>query len=126
MKPNTDQLAKPGSFAFIPEVPLVLLHAPPLRRTHPDPFFYHTKTKCIYNMKSKLYTSHLLSTWNSRVFEFGAVLFLSTIFPGTLLPASVYALSRAASVIVFSGHVGRFIDHGHRMHVVRISIGKSL
>ncbi|KAL1306798.1 hypothetical protein AAFC00_005457 [Neodothiora populina] len=70
----------------------------------------------------KLYISHALSTWNSRVFEFGAVLFLSTIFPGTLLPASVYALSRSASVVLFSGLVGSFIDHGERMYVVRVSI----
>lgn len=77
-------------------------------------------------VRSKLYISHFLSTWNSRVFEFGAVLFLSTIFPGTLLPASVYALARAASVILFSGFVGDFIDHGDRMRVVRISIGTIL
>lgn len=75
-------------------------------------------------VRNKLYVSHFLSTWNSRVFEFGAILFLSTIFPGTLLPASVYALARAASVILFSGFVGRFIDHGERMHVVRTSIGE--
>lgn len=76
--------------------------------------------------RTKLYISHFLSTWNSRVFEFGAVLFLSTSFPGTLLPASVYALSRAASVILFSSIVGNFIDHEERMHVVRISIGETL
>lgn len=75
-------------------------------------------------VRRKLYRSHFLSTWNSRVFEFGAVLFLSTIFPGTLLPASVYALARAASIVLFSGFVGHFIDHGDRMHVVRVSISR--
>merc|ERR1712000_67280 len=39
----------------------------------------------------RLYVSHFLSTWNSRIFEFGAVLYLASIFPGTLLPMSVYA-----------------------------------
>ncbi|KAG6834293.1 hypothetical protein H0H93_010645, partial [Arthromyces matolae] len=39
-----------------------------------------------------LYTSHFLSTWNSRMFEFGAILFLTSIFTGTLLPTSLYAL----------------------------------
>ncbi|GAB7348672.1 hypothetical protein MBLNU459_g7035t1 [Dothideomycetes sp. NU459] len=73
-------------------------------------------------VRTKLYTSHFLSTWNSRVFEFGAVLFLSTIFPGTLLPASVYALARAASVVLLSGFLGLYIDHGQRMQVVRVSI----
>nr|POF21045.1 solute carrier family 40 member 2 [Quercus suber] len=42
-----------------------------------------------------LYISHSLSTWNSRAFEFGAFLFLSALYPQTLLPASVYALTRA-------------------------------
>lgn len=37
----------------------------------------------------KLDLSHFLSTWNSRVFEFGAVLYLASIYPGTLLPLSV-------------------------------------
>jgi hypothetical protein len=50
----------------------------------------------------RLYVSHFLSTWNSRVFEFGAVLYLATIFPGTLLPMSVYALVRGLSAIVFA------------------------
>ncbi|KFY28471.1 hypothetical protein V491_00447 [Pseudogymnoascus sp. VKM F-3775] len=51
---------------------------------------------------NRLYISHFLSTWNSRVFEFGAALYLASIFPGTLLPMSVYALTRGASAIVFS------------------------
>lgn len=75
-------------------------------------------------VRKKLYTSHFLSTWNARVFEFGAVLFISSIYPNTLLPASVYALSRSAAAVVFSSAVGSFIDHGNRMHVVRVSIRK--
>jgi hypothetical protein len=73
----------------------------------------------------QLYVSHFLSTWNVRGFEFGAVLFLATIFPGTLLPMSVYALVRAASAIVLSPVVGRYIDTGDRLRVIRASIGKS-
>ncbi|KFY71732.1 hypothetical protein V498_10133, partial [Pseudogymnoascus sp. VKM F-4517 (FW-2822)] len=34
---------------------------------------------------NRLYISHFLSTWNSRVFEFGAALYLASIFPGTLV-----------------------------------------
>ncbi|KAK5992016.1 Solute carrier family 40 member 1-like protein [Cladobotryum mycophilum] len=70
----------------------------------------------------RLYTSHFLSTWNSRLFEFGAVLFLSSIFPSTLLPMSVYALVRSASAILFAQTVGLWVDHGHRLKVVRVSI----
>lgn len=74
---------------------------------------------------TRLYISHFLSTWNSRVFEFGAVLYLASVFPQTLLPMSAYALARGASAIVFSPAVGRYIDGGHRLRVVRLSIGKS-
>ena len=73
-------------------------------------------------IKHSLYISHFLSTWNSRVFEFGAVLFLARIFPGTLLPSSVYALVRAASAICFAPLVGRCVDQVDRLKTVRLSI----
>ncbi|KAG7005231.1 hypothetical protein G7Y79_00021g050980 [Physcia stellaris] len=73
-------------------------------------------------VKRLLYTSHFLSTWNSRLFEFGAVLFLAHIFPKTLLPSSVYAIVRAASAICFSPSVGSYIDRAERLKAVRISI----
>jgi len=71
----------------------------------------------------RLYLSHFLSTWNSRVFEFGAVLYLATIYPGTLLPMSIYAFTRGLSAIVFAPSIGLYIDTGNRMQVVRVSIG---
>ena len=73
-------------------------------------------------IKRRLYVSHFLSTWNSRIFEFAAVLFLARIFPGTLLPSSVYALVRAASAICFAPLVGRLVDQGDRLIVMRHSI----
>ena len=72
----------------------------------------------------RLYVSHFLSTWNSRLFEFGATLFLATIFRGTLLPLSVYALARSLSAIFLSPSVGRYIDNNNRLVVVRLSIGE--
>lgn len=72
----------------------------------------------------RLYLSHFLSTWNSRVFEFGAVLYLATIYPGTLLPMSVYAFARGLSAIIFAPAAGLYIDTGNRMQVVRVSIGR--
>ncbi|KAJ3994737.1 iron-regulated transporter [Lentinula boryana] len=74
------------------------------------------------SVKISLYISHFLSTWNSRVFEFSAVLYLATIYPGTLLPMSIYALTRAGSAIIFSPVIGRYIDTANRLHVVRLSI----
>ena len=72
----------------------------------------------------RLYISHFISTWNSRSFEFGAVLFLASIFPLTLLPLSIYALVRSASAILFAPMTGRAIDRRSRLPVVRFSIGK--
>ena len=70
----------------------------------------------------RLYTSHFLSTWNSRLFEFGAALFLASVFPDTLLPMSAYALARSGAAILFAQPVGSWIDRGDRLAVVRASI----
>ncbi|KAJ9144704.1 putative Iron-regulated transporter [Pleurostoma richardsiae] len=69
-----------------------------------------------------LYTSHFLSTWNSRLFEFAAVLFLAALYPGTLLPVSAYALARCAAGVLLAAPVGSWIDSGDRLSVVRASI----
>ncbi|KAK7218637.1 hypothetical protein V2G26_006640 [Clonostachys chloroleuca] len=73
-------------------------------------------------ISKRLYVSHFLSTCNSRVFEFGSVLYLAAVFPGTLLPLSIYAVSRSASAILLSSLVGHYIDTGNRLQVVRWSI----
>ncbi|CAK7562635.1 MAG: hypothetical protein SEPTF4163_000483 [Sporothrix epigloea] len=73
-------------------------------------------------LAARLYISHFLSTWNTRVFEFAAVLFLADIFPNTLLPMSVYAIVRGLAAIVFAKAVGDYIDRGDRLAVVRTSI----
>lgn len=70
----------------------------------------------------RLYVSHFLSTWNSRLFEFGAVLFLASIYPGTLMPMSIYALVRGVFAVILSPSIGSWIDRGNRLSVVRISI----
>lgn len=75
---------------------------------------------------TRLYISHTLSTWNSRMFEFGAVLFLASIFPGTLLYASIYALVRAFSAVALSSWLGAQVDRSDRLVAVRYSIGRSI
>jgi iron-regulated transporter 1 len=70
----------------------------------------------------RLYISHFLSTWNSRTFEFGAVLFLAAIFPGTLLYASVYALVRALAATLLSSRIGSYVDRSNRLVTIRHSI----
>ena len=74
------------------------------------------------DVRRRLYTSHLLSAWNSRAFEFGAFLFLANIYPQTLLPASVYALARAGSAAFLSPWIGGYIDRTERLSAVRLSI----
>ncbi|KAH8705396.1 hypothetical protein BGW36DRAFT_12718 [Talaromyces proteolyticus] len=74
------------------------------------------------NITRKLYISHFLSMWNSRMFEFGAVLFLVSAFPGTLLFTSIYALVRSLAVVLFSSMLGRLIDRFDRLKVLRASI----
>jgi iron-regulated transporter 1 len=73
-------------------------------------------------IRLRLYTSHALSTWNSRLFEFGAFLFLAKTYPLTLLPASVYALARAAAAALISPWLGSYIDTADRLRAVRLSI----
>lgn len=70
----------------------------------------------------RLYVSHFLSTWNTRVFEFGSVLYLGSLFPGTLLPMSLYAFARGLAALTCASAVGRYIDTGNRLEVVRLSI----
>ncbi|OJJ37341.1 hypothetical protein ASPWEDRAFT_107452 [Aspergillus wentii DTO 134E9] len=71
---------------------------------------------------ARLYISHFLSTWNSRMFEFGAVLFLAFIFQETLLYASLYALVRALSAAVLSSWLGSVVDRSNRLVALRQSI----
>lgn len=82
----------------------------------------HASHQVPTRIAQRLYISHFLSTWNSRVFEFGAVLYLATIFPGTLLPMSIYAFVRGLSAIAFAPAIGLYIDTGNRLQVVRVSI----
>ncbi|KAL3470141.1 Ferroporti-1 [Aspergillus californicus] len=70
----------------------------------------------------RLYTSHFLSTWNSRMFEFGTVVFLASIYPGTLLYASVYALARSLFAVALSSWLGSAVDRLDRLSAIRHSI----
>ncbi|ROW02513.1 hypothetical protein VMCG_06005 [Cytospora schulzeri] len=95
-----------------------LLHRQPEHGDEPSVIVTGVPT----SLALRLYVSHFLSTWNSRVFEFGAALFLACIFPGTLLPVSIYSLVRNAGYIIFSQPVGTWIQTGNRLDVIRASI----
>ena len=72
--------------------------------------------------RRRLYISHALSTWNSRVFEFGAYLFLAGIWAESLLPASVYALVRAGATALLSPWLGSYVDSIDRLTFIRLTI----
>ena len=98
------------------EIPSTSLHTQRLVTNRPKVFGSRPRVQLW------LFCSHLLSAWNSRVFEFGAVLFLADIFPDTLRPVSIYTLIRAISAICFSPVVGGYIDRKNRLSLVRESI----
>lgn len=56
------------------------------------------------------------------MFEFGAVVFLASIFPGTLLYASVYALVRSLFAVILSSWLGATVDRLNRLPAIRHSI----
>jgi solute carrier family 40 (iron-regulated transporter), member 1 len=59
------------------------------------------------------------SAWGERSSNFAFYLFLVTIFPSTLLPASIYGFCVTGSGILFSGSVGSLIDKHNRLNIVR-------
>lgn len=106
-------------------LPLIELTAPGVTASSPElQQDLQGRPEVSRHILRRLYVSHFLSTWNSRTFEFGAVLFLASIFSGTLLHLSIYALLRSASAIFFSSIIGHAVDNRNRLAMVRLSIGK--
>ncbi|CBX97802.1 hypothetical protein IAQ61_001007 [Plenodomus lingam] len=92
---------------------------PPLNN---DPTSPQTSAKSTRKLVWRLYVSHTLSTFNARTFEFGAVIFLAAIFPGTLFFASCYALFRSAAAALLGSWIGNQVDRKDRLYIVRQSI----
>ncbi|KAI9730582.1 MAG: hypothetical protein M1834_005823 [Cirrosporium novae-zelandiae] len=57
-----------------------------------------------------LYTSHFLSTWNARTYEFAAILFTASAYPDTLLASSIRGIIITLSSLCFSPVIGKWID----------------
>ncbi len=76
----------------------------------------------IRDHRYKLYTSHFLSTWNARQFEFSAILFIVDIFPGTLLPSSIFGFCTTLAAVFFSSRIGTLVDTHNRLRVMRWTI----
>lgn len=59
-----------------------------------------------------LYSSHFLSTWSARSYEFAAILFTASAFPGGLRAASLVGVANSIAAILFGAAIGRWIDLG--------------
>jgi len=62
------------------------------------------------------------SAWGERSGNFAFFLFLVTIFPSTLVPASVYGFCVTGSGILFSGTIGALVDKHNRLNIARSAI----
>ncbi|RDX51160.1 hypothetical protein OH76DRAFT_1401935 [Lentinus brumalis] len=69
-----------------------------------------------------LLVQHLSNSWGLRTAEFAVYLLLVTLFPDTLLPASIYGFVTTGVAIILSGWAGRLVDEHHNLSVVRTSI----
>lgn len=73
-------------------------------------------------MKGRLYTSHFLTCWTDRVYEFACFLLIAEVFKTSLLLASVYGFATTIAAILFSNYVGRLADVTPRLAFVRMTM----
>lgn len=70
-----------------------------------------------------LFTSHILSMWNSRMYEFGVILFIQASFPGNLTASSINGIAETVCVLLFASALGRWVDcTPSRLRVLLITI----
>ncbi|KAI0334124.1 hypothetical protein GY45DRAFT_1270953 [Cubamyces sp. BRFM 1775] len=92
------------------------LHGGPEPETRPE------ETRLNRTALATLLVQHFSNSWGLRTAEFGVYLLLVSLFPDTLLPASIYGFATTAAGIVLSGWAGRLVDEHHNLRVVRASI----
>ncbi|KZV83481.1 hypothetical protein EXIGLDRAFT_625586 [Exidia glandulosa HHB12029] len=63
---------------------------------------------------------HFSFAWNQRTVEFALVICLVILFPDSLVPSSLVALTSALAVILLSGWIGSFVDKTNRLTMVRV------
>lgn len=69
-----------------------------------------------------LYTTHTISMWDSRCYEFAAVLFTTSAYPHTLTVASLRGLTANLACLLFAPAVGRWCNqHPSRLQPLQIS-----
>ncbi|KAL1917170.1 uncharacterized protein VTP21DRAFT_4826 [Calcarisporiella thermophila] len=68
---------------------------------------------------SWLYIFQASSMSSHRIYEFSSALFISHLFPETLLPTSLYGFALTLCTIITSKWIGKYIDGKPRLNVVR-------
>lgn len=69
-----------------------------------------------------LLVQHFSNSWGSRTAEFALYLFLVTLFPDTLLPASIFGFLTTGTAIILSGWAGHQVDTRNNLKLVRTCI----
>ncbi|KZT10586.1 uncharacterized protein LAESUDRAFT_720920 [Laetiporus sulphureus 93-53] len=69
-----------------------------------------------------LLIQHFSNSWGLRTAEFAVYLFLITLFPDTLLPASLFGFLTTGTAIVLSGWAGHQVDVRHNLWLIRACI----
>lgn len=89
---------------------------------NPDAIHHHLSSDLKGLIKNRLYISHFLYVWNSRMYEFGIVLFIINLYPGTLFPSSLFAFCSSLSGILLSNTVTNLVNHGQRLKIIEETI----
>ncbi|OBZ67030.1 Solute carrier family 40 member 2 [Grifola frondosa] len=71
---------------------------------------------------SILLVQHFSNSWGLRTAEFAVYIFLVTLFPDTLLPASIFGFLTTGTSTVLSGWAGHQVDVRHNLRLVRTCI----
>ena len=83
-------------------------------RPHPPP--------PAYSERHSLYVSYFFAAFGDRMWEFASLVFLMSLFPTSLVAASLLGLLETAAAIACSPLVGRLIDRSSRLHAALLSI----
>ena len=68
-----------------------------------------------YRERHALYVSYFFAAFGDRMWEFASLVFLMSLFPSSLLAASLLGLLETGAAIVCSPALGRYIDRTPRL-----------
>ncbi len=93
----------------------------------PTPFFpitpvTHPIPPPSFTLYQSLFMSHFLSAWGDRLWEFGLILFLATIYPDTLLYVGLVGFAENLACILLAIRVGHAIDRWPRLYTMRCAL----